>query len=203
MHTIFDAINPLQSHFNGSICLAPMWLNNSQFLNDYSKVANLCSYCVDRCFILWQFARGAKRIAEVGVNQGGTATLMYLASRGVADLHLFDTFEGMPENNEGPKEGTMKGEPRTIKRMIPSALFYKGKIEENKWKPQMSFDLVHIDCDLITPTRAAIKKFIDISKVIIFDDYNTIFPQITEEVNRKFIFKNIFTFAHGQAVVML
>ena len=84
-----------------------------------------------------------------------------------------------------------------------SALFYKGKIEENKWKPQMSFDLVHIDCDLITPTRAAIKKFIDISKVIIFDDYNTIFPQITEEVNRKFIFKNIFTFAHGQAVVML
>lgn len=56
----------------------------------------------ERCFALWQLARNARHrdgaIAEIGVFRGGTAKLLASVCPD-KPLHLFDTFEGMPDTD--------------------------------------------------------------------------------------------------------
>lgn len=46
-------------------------------------------------------AKLAGEIAEVGVHGGGSAFVIAIANRGERPMHLFDTFNGIPEVTPG------------------------------------------------------------------------------------------------------
>ncbi len=124
-------------------------------------------------------------IAEVGVYRGGSAKVICEArEKGNEKLvHLFDTFEGLPEVSSMDKPGQFqKGEfaasLEEVKKYLasyPRVNFYKG------WFPDTAtpiegkqFSFVHMDVDIYESTRSSIEFFYPrMSKggVIISHDY--------------------------------
>lgn len=83
------------------------WLGYGEFRSLYEKCRDYTLVSPDRCHVLYSLAKQAMRLDgdffECGVYKGGTAILLaeLLAAKGTAGirLHLFDTFEGMPETD--------------------------------------------------------------------------------------------------------
>lgn len=86
------------------------WEGEPAFESVFQKIKShtLCSR--DRCYILWTTLRQALAyggdVVECGVFRGGTALLEAMTMEASASdqgrkLHLFDSFEGMPETMEG------------------------------------------------------------------------------------------------------
>jgi O-methyltransferase len=106
-------------------------------------------------------------IAEVGVYKGGSAKLISEA-KGTKTLHLFDTYEGLPElcDNDNPDQfhkGQYLGLLDDVKNYLKTyqnVYFYKGLfpstagLVENK-----AFSFVHLDLDLYESTLDSIKFF--------------------------------------------
>lgn len=105
-------------------------------------------------------------LAEVGTYQGGSAKLI-CESKGLRTLHLFDTFEGLPEVEkiDSPyfAQGAWHGEYENVKKYVstyPNVHLYKGifpatagPVEDKK------FSFVHLDVDLYESTLACLKFF--------------------------------------------
>ena len=119
-------------------------------------------------------------IAEVGVYQGGSAKLICEAKKGKR-LHLFDTFEGLPEPSE--KDGSYrKGQYECSLEKVQTYLakyeevyFYMG-IAPLSAKPveKTCFSFVHLDVDLYKSTSDCLRFFYPrLSKagVLISHDY--------------------------------
>jgi len=145
----------------------------------------------DRMYLLYAFALNALRLPgefwECGVYKGGTALLlaelidMRGASVGTA-LHLFDTFEGMPEtdkrvdlHNRGDFADTSLKAVRRLIGQCEHVVFHPGWIPETFAGMEGSIiALAHIDldvyrsvwdsCEFIYPRLAN-------SAVMLFDDY--------------------------------
>jgi hypothetical protein len=201
MNREFSLQNPMANYFKGAISLAHLWSHDLLFLAHYKQVHEIVVCSPDRCYILWQLARMCDSICEIGVAKGGTAKLMYLASQ-AKNLHLFDTFEGVPKNTEGFPSGSYKGSLRRVQELLPTAVCTKGKIEEvgvTFWK----YDLVHIDVDLAYPTNIAIDKFwpmVKVGGVMVVDDYNTNLIGITDAVDSRF--SNVLQVSYAQAIII-
>jgi O-methyltransferase len=84
------------------------YLGDAEFCSIYKKIAPFTLVSNDRCQILYALAKNALHSEgefwECGVYKGGTALLLaqVLSSASgpeARSLRLFDTFEGMPENN--------------------------------------------------------------------------------------------------------
>jgi O-methyltransferase len=84
------------------------YLGDAEFRSVYRTIAPHTLVSDDRCHILYTLAKNALNVHgefwECGVYKGGTAVLLakVLSSAANEDarrLRLFDTFEGMPENN--------------------------------------------------------------------------------------------------------
>jgi hypothetical protein len=116
--------------------------------------------------------------AEVGVFKGGSAWhLNELCKKRGNKIHLFDTFEGMPEPCE--IDVHKKGEfgntsVEEVQAAIPDACIYQGLFP---WTiPNDLYDLafIHVDCDLYSSVKAAI-AFLPFRMVkggiMYFDDY--------------------------------
>lgn len=197
----FNQQNPMTNYFRGAISLAHLWSHDQLFMAHYSQVHDIVVCSPDRCYVLWQLAKMCDSIAEIGVAKGGTAKLMYLSSK-TSTLHLFDTFEGTPKNTEGFPEGGYKGTLNKVQNLLQHASFFKGKIEE---QPAISYtyDLVHIDVDLVNPTCKAIDLFwpmLRVGGVMVIDDYGTNLTGITNEVDKRF--KNILQVSYAQAIII-
>ena len=105
-------------------------------------------------------------MAEVGVYQGCSAKLISLASGGVR-LHLFDTFEGLPE--PGPDEtGHLRaaqyrsGLPavRDFLSCQANVVFHAGHFPQTAvGLEEERFSFVHLDVDLKSSTRACLDFF--------------------------------------------
>jgi O-methyltransferase len=121
---------------------------------------------------LWMLARAAQRLpgalAEVGVYRGGTAMLLAEA-KGDASLHLFDTFDGMPDT-DNKHDG-----------VFSSGMFKDTSLESVKqrlspWKkvelhpglfpdsakdidPNLQFKLTNIDVDIRSSTLSCLQYF--------------------------------------------
>jgi hypothetical protein len=123
-------------------------------------------------------------IAEVGVYRGGSAAI-FAHFKGNRHLHLFDTFEGLPEVNK-EKDILHKGEMHNTSEQLVRDLLkgydnfsiYKGIFPftsdpiKNK-----SFSLVHLDTDLYEPTLESLKFFyprMQKGGIIITHDYSDI-----------------------------
>ena len=72
------------------------------FSNLMATVRERTLVTIDRCFVIYQYARWARAkegaMAEVGVYKGGTAKVIATAAPG-KKFYLFDTFNGMPDVN--------------------------------------------------------------------------------------------------------
>ena len=121
-------------------------------------------------------------IAEVGVYRGGSAKLICEA-KGSKALHLFDTFEGLPDlhNLDDPKQ-VHKGEcaatledVRNYLMEYPNVHFYKGLFPVGAEPVQSRiFSFVHLDVDLYESTQNCLKFFytrMNKGGIIISHDY--------------------------------
>lgn len=122
-------------------------------------------------------------IAECGCYKGYSSYLMCQAARGsTAVVHLFDSFEGLPEPE--PKDGDywVKGALTSPEEMLHQTLaefdnyrIYKG------WIParfdevvDRHFRFVHVDVDLYRPTLDSLEFFyprMQPNGIMLFDDY--------------------------------
>lgn len=105
-------------------------------------------------------------IAEVGVYKGASAKLIRLATD--KKLHLFDTFEGLPEtsskdNQKKFKKGELYASLESVKNYLDNysnIYFYKGLFPLTSGPVKdKKFSLVHLDVDLYESTLDCLKFF--------------------------------------------
>ncbi|MBU3935621.1 TylF/MycF family methyltransferase [Patescibacteria group bacterium] len=106
-------------------------------------------------------------IAEAGVYQGGSAKLI-CQTKGNKNLHLFDTFKGLPsisakDNSNQFHQSQFTANLKTVKNYLKkydNVHFYPGifplsaKIGKN-----IKFSFVHLDLDIFKSTRDALHFF--------------------------------------------
>jgi len=170
------------------------WKGYGDFANYYALAEPSSLVSPDRCYILLTLAKQASRISgtwmECGVYRGGTAAML---SKLIQDLdldctlHLFDTFEGMPETNPeldlhqaGDFEGTSLED---VKNRIYSAWgkndervqFHQGFIPDTF--KDLSVDRIafaHVDVDIyksVLDSCEFIYPRLATGGFLIFDDY--------------------------------
>lgn len=121
-------------------------------------------------------------IAEVGVYKGGSAKLICEA-KGNKALHLFDTFEGLPDlcEMDNPKQyhkGQLRWELENVKTYLKkysNVYFYKGLFPSTA-EPikNKRFSFVNLDVDLYKSTLSCLEFFyskMNMGGVIISHNY--------------------------------
>jgi O-methyltransferase len=125
-------------------------------------------------YIVHSLARAAARlpgdIAEVGVYEGGSAKLI-CEVKGERSLHLFDTFEGLPESTEHDRAIHAKKQYACSVESVsgylaqyPNVYFYRGLFPDSvpQAESRLSgarFSFVHFDVDLYESTLACLNYF--------------------------------------------
>jgi hypothetical protein len=121
-------------------------------------------------------------LAEVGVFRGGSAKLICQA-KGARPLHLFDTFEGLPEPENGDAQrfhaGQFVGLFEDVQRYLktfPQVFLYKGYFPDSAGPIEgKRFSFVHLDVDLYKSTLGCLEYFyprMSRGGIIISHDYN-------------------------------
>jgi hypothetical protein len=118
------------------------------------------------CVELFQMVSACEKIsgdmAEAGVYRGATAALMLSASK--KRLHLFDTFQGLPDSENQFEKGEWAGSESDVRKNLAnwidrvelhSGIFPASTAGLDK----LRFSFVHLDLDLYESTRAALEWF--------------------------------------------
>lgn len=124
--------------------------------------------------------------AEIGVWKGESAAI--IADELTCDLHLFDTFCGIPpgvaiKGLDGHLEGQFKDTSLDVakKRMelyLDRTHWHVGIFPNTACEIPDGLKFVHIDCDLYTPTAAALEwawAWLVAGGIILDDDYGASF----------------------------
>jgi len=143
----------------------------------------------DRCYVLYSLARQAAHATgdfwECGVYKGGTAAMLAALLRDIAPsrkLHLFDTFQGMPETDAG-KDVHRKGDFSDTS--LSKVKAYLGGDERVIFHPGLipatfagleseRIAFAHIDVDIyksIIDSLDFIWPRLSSGGVVVFDDY--------------------------------
>jgi O-methyltransferase len=121
-------------------------------------------------------------LAEVGVFRGGTARLICEA-KGDRDLHLFDTWEGLPEPTEADRGSGFRNRDYVASMQETSKYlsgysgvhFYQGLFPATADRIRdLKFSFVHLDVDLYVATVSGLEFFyprMSRGGVIISHDY--------------------------------
>lgn len=153
-------------------------------------------------------------LAEVGVYQGGSAQLICEA-KGDKALHLFDTWEGLPQPDQKKDllvEGDMNNTSLDLVKFnlesYKSVYFYKGIFPDTAG-PIMdkTFSFVNLDTDLYSGTKACLEFFYPRmvkGGIIITHDYNDIrTPGVKDAFDEFFSDKPEFIFSHWDTQAMI
>ena len=105
-------------------------------------------------------------VAEVGVYKGGSARLIS-SVKGDRELHLFDTFEGLPpvspEYDRTFREGSFRGSLTEVQALLGgerNIRFHKGLFPGSAaGLEDLRFSFVHIDVDLYESTKGCLEWF--------------------------------------------
>jgi hypothetical protein len=187
------------------------------------RILNMKKELVDR-------ERGGGRVighvAEVGVYKGGSAFLLCeLIKRTKKNIYLFDTFEGLPEDNRinkkfSPSKGWLANTSlEKVKRFILKTKINSKKLKIikgifpntlNKNIKKKKFSLVHLDTDLFQSTYDALIFFYPrLIKYgcIISHDYNSFGCPGVKEAFDKFLKKNniahkLFQISQSQCILI-
>ena len=155
-------------------------------------------------FTLFQLTKQATHlvgdVAEVGVYKGGTA-LLFLTMFEITgkQIHLFDTFEGMPETASQGKDFHCAGDFSDTS--LPAVMDFLGNSRQVACHPgffpatassaaDLSFCFVHVDVDIFQSVLDACRYFyprLVKGGVMVFDDYGFIScPGAKEAVDQFF-----------------
>lgn len=164
---------------------------DAPFLRKYDSVRGISVVPEDRCYYAYLFAQHCLNLergdlAECGVFRGGTA---YLIASAISEakirrqLHLFDTFCGMPSQQIGEHDCHKPGEfantsLEEVKRFLttyPFVEYHPGIIPDTLAEVEKSrFSFVHLDVDLYKTNRACCQFFYQRmvkGGVFLFDEY--------------------------------
>lgn len=120
-------------------------------------------------------------VAEVGVYKGGSAKIICETTK--KQIHLFDTFEGLPEIGKEDNETQFKkgeyrssyGEIKKYLKKYATTHFYKGLFPSTAYPVKdKKFSFVHLDVDLYKPTLDCLNFFyprMNKGGVIVTHDY--------------------------------
>lgn len=106
-------------------------------------------------------------MAEVGVYEGGSARII-LEAESQKTLHLFDTFEGLPEVSDEDStwfaRGQYRGPLEVVKRNLadfPNVRFYRGlfPVDTAHEVEDVVFSFVNLDVDIYSSTRDSLEFF--------------------------------------------
>jgi O-methyltransferase len=165
------------------------WLGLEPFAGLYRKISQASLVSADRCWVLYNLATQAMNLPgsvwEIGVYRGGTAALLrdvIAQARNGKSMHLFDTFEGMPETDsardlhkKGDFSDTSLDAVRAIVGPLPWIQFHKGHVPATfAGLEAEAIAFAHIDvdiyrsvidcCDFVYPRLRA-------GGFMVFDDY--------------------------------
>ena len=117
------------------------------------------------CALVRRTAKVPGDIAEVGVYRGGSARLI-CEEKGPRGLHLFDTFEGLPQVTEWDAKFRQGGFASSFDQVqkylkpFPEVRFHKGMFPETaQHLGDLRFSFVHLDVDLYESTRSGLQWF--------------------------------------------
>ena len=124
----------------------------------------------DEAFLVYSAARARRRsagsMAEVGVYEGGSARLICEA-KGDTDLHLFDTFGGLPVVDDSQKRVHREHQyacsfasVQSYLGRFPRVFFHAGRFPDSA--PAVGdtpFSFVHLDVDIYQSTRDCLEFF--------------------------------------------
>lgn len=117
-------------------------------------------------------------LVEVGVYRGGSAWHLYqVAQRQGRELHLFDTFTGIPHKGALDQHaiGDYSGvDLACLKADLPNAIFHVGTFPKTLPDDLTDIAFVHVDCDQYEGHRACIDLLYPRmvpGGLMMFDDY--------------------------------
>jgi O-methyltransferase len=140
--------------------------------------------------------RGA--VVELGVYRGHTAIHLAKTMQDLGDtsrLYLFDSFQGLPENEGVWKQGDLLADPDEVTRrfqQFPHVTIVPGLFAETLPNlPQMPVKLAHVDADLYHSTKDAngwlLDRVVPGGIIIIYDDYGfSTTPGVKQAVDEDF-----------------
>ncbi len=135
-------------------------------LHNDGKLSMSYTEALELCLAVLKTNHVMGHIAEVGVYKGGSATLI-CKLKGDKQLHLFDTFEGLPKphktKDEGYKERDYSFPLDVIQKWLkpfPDVYYHKGLFPATA-KPvsEKRFSFVNLDADLYQSTLDGLKFF--------------------------------------------
>jgi O-methyltransferase len=162
------------------------WNEDEEFLKLHGIIKGVSVVDSVRCYILFQFLKQVRNVpghlAEIGVYRGGTAFLMAACRSPERQLHLFDTFEGMPECDPIIDRHTLGDFSNTSVERVQNLLgdagdlfFHPGLFPETAAAVESQmFSFVHIDCDIYRSVLEACQFFhprLEKGGILLFDDY--------------------------------
>ena len=178
-----------------------IYSDKADFLQIYYEIKDRTLVEIDRCYMLYQWAKYARSLdgiaAEVGVFNGGTAKLIAKTLRN-KKIFLFDTFEGIPEsdiNIDLHKKGEFASSYMDVQEWMADCKnveIIKGIFPEPA-KRQIYYHpycFIHLDLDVYKSTLDSLNYFYDKlvrGGVLISDDYEWEgCPGVTKCINEFF-----------------
>jgi hypothetical protein len=136
-------------------------------------------------------------IAEVGVYRGGSAKIICKANNNIRNLHLFDTFSGLPQVSsidgyfrEGQYSETSLESVKNYLKDYENVYYYKGIFpDSSKEVSNKIFSFVNLDTDIYDSTMNSLKFFYPRMRpggIIMSHDYIATYPNIVEGVKLAF-----------------
>ncbi len=168
----------------GRICCT-----DSGFIAEYERFCGTNYRSLDRKYAVYRMVGALSHVpgdtAECGVYTGGTSYFIAKANRELGvprQHHLFDSFEGLsrPVAADGSywRAGGLRAEEAVARANLAefsSMNFHKGWIPARFGEvADRRFSFVHIDVDLLEPTRASVEFFyprVSAGGMIVCDDY--------------------------------
>lgn len=146
---------------------APFWALHAQLLRD-----RRCTQFARERYNLWTLARQVQPLpgayAEAGVYDGGSARIL-CAAKGADHLHLFDTFEGMPETDPqadphfaaGQFADTNRQKVEAYLAAFPNVHIHQGFFPASAVDvpADRRFKFVHLDLDIYHSTLDGLRFF--------------------------------------------
>ena len=129
-----------------------------------------CLLSGNEAFMLQSLATAQRAVggvmAEVGVYEGGSAKIISIAGR-PTELHLFDTFSGLPEPGGDERRAMRRGHYAASEQSVraalhdrPNLVFHPGLFTgADVACADRRFSLVHLDVDLKQSTRDCLEFF--------------------------------------------
>ncbi len=178
-----------RNHPYSSYTYSP-WFEN-WFSDIYSQIKDNTLVSEDRCYTIHMFSKHSSHLegdfAECGVYKGGTANLISKILKNNSNqkkqLHLFDTFSGMPKTANEDKSHHKEGDYNdtsvdSVKKYLKDysfVEFHPGLIPETfEAVTNKKFAFVHIDVDIYRSIKDCCEFFYERmikGGIMIFDDY--------------------------------